>query len=61
MCVEAFDEVSTSLDDDPLGLRVPLGSGRDQVHTKVRPEFLELRSHVMAKIRHSRGAVTGPS
>jgi NitT/TauT family transport system ATP-binding protein len=33
-------------------LRVPLGSGRDQVHTKARPEFLELRSRVMAKIRH---------
>jgi NitT/TauT family transport system ATP-binding protein len=33
-------------------LRVPLGSCRDQVHTKARPEFLELRSRVMAKIRH---------
>jgi NitT/TauT family transport system ATP-binding protein len=35
-------------------LPIPLGSGRDQVTTKARPEFVELRSRVMRKIRVAR-------
>ena len=35
-------------------LPVPLGPGRDQVSTKARPEFVKLRSTVMAKIQAAR-------
>ena len=36
-------------------LPVGLGPDRDQIRTKAEPEFLEIRSHVLAKIRAYRG------
>ncbi|HTF49741.1 MAG TPA: ABC transporter ATP-binding protein [Pseudonocardia sp.] len=36
-------------------LPVGLGPDRDQIRTKAEPEFLEIRSHVLAKIRGHRG------
>jgi len=38
-------------------LRIGLGPDRDQIRTKAEPEFLEIRSHVLAKIRGHRGGV----
>jgi len=37
-------------------LPVGLGPDRDQIRTKAEPEFLEIRSHVLAKIRAYRGS-----
>ena len=37
-------------------LPVPLGSRRDQVATKAQPEFVELRSLVMSRIKAARGS-----
>ena len=36
-------------------LSIGLGPDRDQIRTKAEPEFLEIRSHVLAKIRAYRG------
>ncbi|MTD57439.1 ATP-binding cassette domain-containing protein [Amycolatopsis sp. RM579] len=38
---------------------VPLGSPRDQIATKAKPEFVELRGHVFELIRQSLGASAG--
>jgi len=37
-------------------LQVCLGPDRDQILTKAEPEFLKIRSHVLAKIRGHRGS-----
>jgi NitT/TauT family transport system ATP-binding protein len=41
-------------------LPVGLGPDRDQIRTKAEPEFLEICSHVLAKIRAHRGAGEEP-